>query len=118
MSFKKSAAVSEFLWPVTVEVPANGKHQPHIFTARFSIPVGDEAKGIIDEIMGGQVDEISLCRRIWVGWQEGHIQEDDGSPLPETPDNIEHFIGLPYFRRGLIRAYVEAQAGRKAAAKN
>lgn len=118
MAFKKSQAVTEFLWPVTVEVPANGKHQPHLFTGRFRIPVDEEAKQVLDEILSGQVDEIALCRRVWIGWQEGHVQDEDGSPLPETPDNIEFFIQLPYFRRGLMRAYVESQAGRKAAAKN
>jgi hypothetical protein len=118
MAFKKSAAITEFLWPVTVDVPVAGKHVSHIFNARFAIPVGEEATTILDEIMGGQVDEIGLCRKIWVGWQEGHVQDEDGSPLPETPDNLEHFVSLPYFRRGLIRSYIEAQAGKKAARKN
>jgi len=118
MSFKKSQAVTEFLWPVSVDVPTQGKHQTSIFNGRFRIPVGEDATAIIDEITGGQIDEIALCKKVWVGWQEGHVQDEDGSPLPETQDNIDYFLQLPYFRRGLIRAYVDAQAGKRAARKN
>lgn len=118
MAFRKSQAVTEYQWPVTVEVPDNGRHRPHVFTGLFRIPVAEEAQELLASVRRGEIDELDFCRRVWSGWADGHIQEDDGTPLPPTPDHIEFFVQLPYFRRGLIRAYLDSQAGAAAAAKN
>lgn len=118
MAFRKSKAVTEFHWPATIEVPNDGRFETFVISARFRIPNEDESDSILQDIMQGQVNELELVRRIWVGWKEGHIEDDDGTPLPPTPENLEHFLRMPYFRRGLIRAYLESNAGKKAARKN
>lgn len=116
--FKRSQAVTEYTWPVQIEVPHGGKYLTHQIDGRFRIPVDEDAESIRDELRSGQVDEIELARRIFIGWADGHVQDDDGSNMEPTVENIEFFLRLPYFRRGVIRAFIDSNAGKAAARKN
>ena len=116
--FKLSNAVTEYSWPVQIEVPRDGKFVVHQINGRFRIPVDEDAEQIRDDLRAGQVDEIELARRIFIGWDDGQVQDDDGSPLEPTEEAIGRLIRLPYFRRGVIKSFIESNAGKQAARKN
>lgn len=116
--FKVLDAVTEFTWPVEIEVPRAGKYATHQIMGRFRIPDERDRESIMDEVREGSISEIELAERIFAGWEDGHVQDADGEPMPPTEENIRFFLGLPYFRRGVTRAYMESQAGKRAARKN
>lgn len=91
-----------FDWPVTVRVPAAGKHEVRRFTATFRLIApkraaewGGDVRGLIEDVL--------------VGW-EG-VTDEAGRPVPCTPDTKRALLDVPFVLVGLAEAYAEALAG-------
>lgn len=118
MMFSLKNAVTEYTWPVDVQVPSDGKYLPYRFKGRFALLQGDDAGEVREMFRSGQFEELELTRRVFIGWPEGEVGDEEGNPLPPDADNIETMIQLPYVRKAILDAYIDSLQGRKAARKN
>jgi hypothetical protein len=118
MGFKVSKLVSEYKWPTKVQVPNNGKYDVILFTGIYRKPNEEERAQIAEDLRGGSLDLNDLARRIFAGWEDGQVQDEDGEPLPATPENVARLLADDDVRDAVIAAYTESRQGKAAARKN
>lgn len=92
-----------FDWPVKVQVPENGTHVEHTFTARFRRL--DQAT--IDDLLDR--GDATFLRDALVGWDG--VQEND-QDLPFSEEALSRMVNIPEVRIALIAAFFEARRGR------
>lgn len=106
----KLAQVKTIKWPVDVQIPLDGgRVSKQRFTAEFEILPSDEYSRAIDE--GDVLD------RVVRGWSDD-VQNEAGEPLPFSEEAKAAMLKISYVRVALLRAYLDACAGKEAARKN
>lgn len=103
---------NRFWWPVKVDVPVDGRHATHEFSAHFVLLDQDE----IDETLGGEYNEDEsadrdLLRKVLVGWKQ--VANEDGNEIEFSDEARDRILKIPYVRIALVRAYFKAIAGRR-----
>lgn len=106
----------DFDYPVTVRVP--GTKRPETFKGLFrSIPAeeaeawrlkGGDENSTADELIDGQVDQIS---EILLGWDG--VQDEDKNKVAFSEESLEAACRFGWFRIGVIEAYAKAISGRE-----
>lgn len=109
MGFK--LADETYLWPVTIDVPRNGKFVPVKFRARFRLLSQSRIDEIIDS--GGDDD---LVDEVLDGWED--FLDAEGKPIEYTDANRAQALDMPFVRRGLLVAFMASLAGRQDRRKN
>lgn len=95
-------------WPVTVQKPVDGGAvEEERFEAQFLLIGQDE----IEAVSGATGGQKAMLARVLVGWR-GVAQQDKGE-LPFTAENRDLVIDVPYVRRALGRAFLNAAYGAK-----
>jgi len=110
----------EVLWPVTVQVPADGGPQPVEIQIRYRLLRRSELADMHARIVASaeantllaDLDAV-LGERI-TGW-EG-IGDEDGTPLPFNPQTLAAVLDEPYLRQPIEDGLYAASRG--ALAKN
>lgn len=92
-----------FATTATLMVPGDDGPQRETMTVRFKLIPDYEQLGTMDFL---RLAVLNL----------GDIVDDDGEPVPFTPELLEAVLGEPWARVGLVRAYWETVTG--AAVKN
>jgi hypothetical protein len=104
----KIVSSAEFSWPIKVQVPVDGRHAEQVFSARFKKVDRDR----LVELQSGDPDaEEAFLSEVVVGW-EG-VGDEQGNPLPFTPENRRLLLNVPYARTAVIEGYFEALGGRR-----
>ena len=112
----------EVLWPVTVNVPADGGPEKIEIQVRYRLLTRSELAGLSDRIKAaaeaGEGEVLStldalLAERI-TGWSG--IAGEDGEALPYTADNLAALLDVPYLREAIETGLYSASRG--ALAKN
>ena len=98
-----------FWWPVTVEVPVDGRHVKQRFKAHFLLIEQDEIDGYVADATDDELADADLLTRVLISWQG--VTDDDGNALEFVDDIRVKLLKIPYVRIGLIKAYFEAVAG-------
>nr|VFK15085.1 MAG: hypothetical protein BECKLPF1236A_GA0070988_101207 [Candidatus Kentron sp. LPFa]VFK30988.1 MAG: hypothetical protein BECKLPF1236C_GA0070990_101257 [Candidatus Kentron sp. LPFa] len=89
---------------VVINVPVDGDTtMRQEFTASFRVLSDARLEELMDQGEG------VFLRGILVGW-EG-IDDDDGNPVPFSPDAVTHMSGIIYVRAAIYRAYWQMMAG-------
>lgn len=91
-----------FDWPVTVRVPAAGKHEVRRFTATFRLLPGERVAAL-------QGDARQLIEEALLGWDG--VTDEAGRPIPCEAEAKRALLDLPFVLVGLAEAYAEALAG-------
>jgi hypothetical protein len=118
----KFARNREVLWPVTVNVPADGGPEKVEIRIRYRLLTRSELTGMSERIKaaaeGGEADVVHvldglLTERI-TGWDG--ISDEAGEALAFTPDNLTAVLDVPYLREAIETGLYAASRG--AAVKN
>lgn len=114
----------KFWWPVKVHVPRDGEIVVEEFQAQFVTMDDDEmaawrqsmAEFLVEKqgALGADYYARDLGR-IVVGWRD--VEDDDGTSVPFTPENLRAAAAIPFVRDALYAAYVDGLSG-KALEKN
>lgn len=105
-------------WPVIIHVPQDGgKVARHEVRADFVLLPQDEIDDMIEQARegDGSTDTAILDR---VVRKLGGFADKEGKPIEYGPELMSKVKQLSYIRQGLVRAYFDAAAGKKAARKN
>ncbi len=119
MTFRMSNKPLEVLWPVTVQVPANGgKTSAQKFQLKWKVlntAEFDKRMPAAADFIDDQDDEpwVKFWGGIITGWKDIKGEKGD-KPLPFTPDNLRDFIRVPYVQSVLLNTYRECIMGRQA----
>ena len=119
LKFMDKAAPIQVMWPVLIEVPADGGEvTKEKASVRFEIIAAAEAQKLLnpstadiisDLVEGGESDAtVDFLKRVVVGWNEA----DFGGPF--SADGLVNLATYPFARNALVRAYGDAAQGRKA----
>jgi len=101
-------------WPVMIAVPQDGgKVRKHEARVQFEYLEQDE----IDEVLAWGNDT-DLMKRAVKGWPEGQFQDESGSPISFSPENLARLMQVQYVRMAFVAAHLQIQQGREAARKN
>jgi len=99
----------EFTWPVTVRKPVDGGNfESETFTGRFKI---------IEQSRADQLVTDGAAEEFFIGWGED-VAGADGKPLPVTEANKALLLNIPYVKRAVHEAYLEAVVIGKGPEKN
>jgi hypothetical protein len=119
LKFMNTAAALTVIWPVVIEVPADGGTVTREkFSVTFEIlPAVDAQKimtptseAILADMMDGVDSDstVDLLKRVIVGWNEVEV----GTPF--SAEGLDNMVTFPFARNGLLKAYGDAAQGRKA----
>jgi hypothetical protein len=118
----KFARNREVLWPVTVNVPADGGPEKVEIQIRYRLLTRSELSGLSERIKaaaeGGEGEVLAaldglLAERI-TGWDG--ISDEAGEVLPFSADNLTAVLDVPYLREAIETGLYAASRG--ALAKN
>lgn len=109
-----------FWWPVTVKMPDPdnaGRLSAQTFELRFEALPLDRARAIDAARAKLPAEEqdahaFDFLLEISKDWRE--VVDADGSPIPFTADGFQAQLSLPWFRDGVVAAYVQATSGQEA----
>lgn len=112
---------SSFHWPIVVRFPKDGGFLEKRFTAEFALLPQEEVEEIIREVRQSEDEDSNLSagliERIWLGWGED-VTDESGAPLPVTESTRRALRQVIPVRNAVVKAWLEAMAGKKAARKN
>lgn len=122
MAFKIKASNEPFQWPVEViSVAENGTIETQRFKGLFHNISTSEYERLIEdqsayvkalqenESTEGLLGERGTAERVWAGWPEGEIIDDDGEPLPSNAANIAKLLEVREVVQAVIAAWSEAR---------
>lgn len=102
-----------FKHPVTVHFPTDNGMQEFTFTGHFVMDPDEDflsARRATSHEDQNQA-EITALKKVFVGWDEGHIQTPDKQSLPINEGTIEGLLKQIPVRIALSRAYLDATRG-------
>lgn len=102
-----------YWWPVTVRMPdpdRAGATMEFAFNAHFRALPKSEAKALQKRLLalsdtGSDEAEAATIRETLTGWDED-VVDDQGRPVRFSLDALDAAMELPWFRRGVLAAYV------------
>jgi len=100
--------VASYKWPVTVEIPSDGKFEPQTFDAIFKKMSRSAFNDLVDK------GDDALVDGILEGWDG--ITDEDGKELAFSQKAKKELVDDPHVMKAIITAYAESITG--AAAKN
>lgn len=100
--------VATYKWPVTVEIPDDGRFEKQTFNAIFKRLGRSKFTDLVDK---GDIELLEAVMDAWEG-----IEDEEGKPVPFTAATRKEFFDDPFFCRGVVKAYLESLEG--APAKN
>jgi hypothetical protein len=106
----------EYEWPVDVKVPSAktaGHFDVQRFTGLFKTEPVEKATERLKELSQQDAADFatSLLNEVWLGWREGQVTDDAGSPLPNTPENRATLMQWSFVRQALLEAYQNSNSG-------
>lgn len=104
------AKEATWIWPVQVRVPQEGGFVTQTFKARWRLVEKARREELVRTEAG--VDELirlSVTELL-------DIRDADGAPVPHSDALLETLLALPWCRRGLAEAMIEAWSGSPSAA--
>ncbi len=111
----KITTKKELNWPVTISVPQDGgKVKKQETIVRFEHI--DQSLFDANYATGGS--DADLMKRVVIGWDDGQFQNEDGSSMPFSIENLAALLETSYVRIGFVNAYLMIQQGKEAARKN
>ena len=119
-----------FFWPVKYTQPDpnnSGRHLTQTFEGQFVLVGNDEWLEILENTVRAkdgmlrEVDPMSMeefqaetaasMRRIFVGWKEGDIQDEDGRPVPVNDETMNYLLNIAGMSAAISAAYQDARSG-------
>ena len=98
-----------YLWPVTVELPAEGgKTEQHTFDAKFKLIPQSKIDGYMT---GDDTSDAKIADDILVGWDG--ITDESGDPVPFTASTKAAILDVPNVRTAIVKAWGESLLGSK-----
>lgn len=98
--------VYPFTW--TVKVP-EGVVPAFEFQAKFvSLPQSELDK--LRAEFPQQLDE-KLSAKVFKGWAEGDLLDEEEKPLPVTDENVAKILDLPFVRAAIVLGWFAAMSG-------
>lgn len=108
----KLATKNTVLWPVTVNVPADGGGvAKHTMSVEFLVLPQDEMERAARE--GDDLLARTVC-----GWKDGAVMDESGQAIAFSDEAKARLLNIPYVRTALFAALAEINQGRAAARKN
>lgn len=118
MSFRISTKPLEVMWPITINVPANGgKTTQQKFSLKWRIldtAEFDKMQPAPHDFLNEKDDEpwVEMWSKVITGWKD--IKGDKGeAALKFTPENLKNLIRIPYVQSALRGIYIECIMGRQ-----
>lgn len=114
----KIADVARFKWPVTIRRPSDvdaGEMVEETFTGLFRALPREESMVLLTRMREArEVDEISAIEieqivAVLEGWED--VVDDDGKPVPFSPEALAAANRWVWFREGISAAYGAAMKG-------
>jgi hypothetical protein len=109
-----------YWWPVTVAVPSPdqdraGEMVEMTFKMRFESLPRDEAKAMQDRIRAlpeneAEAESHADLMRVVKGWDDDVI-DDDGKPVPFSPEALRKLLQVSWYRLGVYRAWAASLVG-------
>ena len=96
----------EFSWPVDIHVPVDGGEKA---VQRFTARLRPDA-ALQQQFAERRIGEADFARAVVVGWDG--VGDEAGDPLPFTAENLRRLVAIPYVRRAIVWAYLQAVDGR------
>ncbi|MBL4801956.1 MAG: hypothetical protein JKY45_08680 [Emcibacter sp.] len=118
MTFRLSSTPLEVMWPITIQVPANGgKLIEQKFSFKWKILSTDEFDKRLPKAMDFVNDEddepwVKFWSDIITGWKDIKGERGDKA-LPFNNENLKGLIRVPYIQSVLRDTYVQCIMGRK-----
>jgi hypothetical protein len=98
-----------FLWPVTVQVPADGgRYVRETFDGEFRRLPQSRLAELNVAITAGEMDDATFVREVLAGWQG---VTDDGEEVPFSVASLNTLLDMQGVARAIVLAYRDALAG-------
>lgn len=110
MSFNLDTDIAKsYEWPITVNIPNNGKYIDRTFKGEFALLDNDELKQIRE---GSFVeDDSELAKVVLIGWSG--VKGEDGEEIPYSDETKEKLLNIPYVCHGIVVSFLESLSGAK-----
>lgn len=110
----KLAQENRFWWRTEIHVPAGDEKK--IVHCDIEFRTGADDKDALERYAAGKLPEVD-----WIGckiadWK--NVGDDDGNPLPCTPEHIARFLAIDYVRHSVVNGYLKATNGLAHVRKN
>ena len=60
---------------------------------------------------------VSLLEEVWLGWDDGEIEDDQGTKVPNTPENRTELLKWPHVKSAVLDAYTKSISGQAVQAR-
>ncbi|MBS9780299.1 MAG: hypothetical protein KGV51_06705 [Moraxellaceae bacterium] len=106
-------------WNVTVKMPHNGSYKKSTVKVTFNLLPHDERTNLHEQIQqanesGNTEDaENDFFDKVFVGWVDGQIKDENGENLEVTEDSKQQMLSITEFRNAVIHGYLESANGEK-----
>lgn len=102
-------------WPLTIHVPVEGgTTREHIANVTFEDLPQDEQ----DAIYAAGGNDLTLMRRVVVGWKPGEFKDEQDQDIPFSAEALDELLRIAFVAAAFVKAYIELHSGRAAARKN
>ena len=100
-----------FPWPVTINLPNDGKYEQHKFKCIFKRINQSRNKELLDLVAEGKVSDQEVCREVLAGWSG--IEDKDGKEVKFTKTTLTQLIEVPLAATEIGEAYFKSVTGAK-----
>ena len=107
-----------YYFPVSVEIPEDGKHRKVTFDAEFKRLTKSEIREIFDRLPGlgkeveNPIPDDEILEKVFVGWKG--IVDGNGESLPYSETTRERVLDIMGVAPGIVRAWFNSLNGSKA----
>lgn len=95
--------VSTYEWPVTAEVPVDGRFEKQSFKVIFKRLGRSQFKELAEQ------GDAELLDAVLEGWES--VEDENGKALAFTPAIRREMTDDPFFTRAVLKAYLESLEG-------
>ena len=100
-----------YSWPVTINLPNDGKYEQHKFKCIFKMLKQSRIKELLDLVAKGDVSDQDVCTEVLVGWSG--IEDKDGNEVKFTKATFKQLIEVPLIATEIGTAYFKSITGAK-----
>lgn len=110
------ALSNTYSWPVSVEIPVDGRLQKETFNGEFLRVSTTRFEQMLEALRQGELNDRQIAEEVLVGWSG--ISDEQGQPVPFSTGQRTQLLEVPGILRGVVSAFIDSTTGKAVARKN
>ena len=100
-----------YSWPVTFEIPVDGRHESQSFDAVFKRMSQTWIRDIAKKIDEGKTSDTEVAKQAMAGWSG--VNDAQGKEIPFSIKALETMLDIPSVAGAVVLAYFSSITGAK-----